>query len=304
MQQAGMRLGVMLPLGDIGGEPQVVRDFALAAEDLGYGNLGLADHVLGVNAASRPDWGDRNTSADLFHDPFVCFGFLAALCRPSTEFSTQVLILAQRQAVLVAKQAASLDLLCGGRFRLGVGVGWNPVEFTGLNENFANRGRRSAEQVAVMQRLWAEPHVSFKGRWHEIDDAGINPLPVHRRIPVWFGGHVDQTLERIATLGDGWIMNAYAPGAEIEAELAKLRRLAEAAGRDPAAIGLDVWVSGGAGDEASWRQEVGYWKRAGATHITLTNTFGRRHHRRIAGRGVDDHLAVMKRFQAAVADLL
>ncbi len=185
-----MRLGVMLPLSDIGGEPQVVRDFALAAEDMGYTNLGLADHVLGVNAASRPDWGDRNTSADLFHDPFVCFGYLAGLCRATTEFSTQVLILAQRQAVLVAKQAASLDLLCGGRFRLGVGVGWNPVEFTGLGENFGNRGRRSAEQVEVMQQLWAAPHVSFKGRWHEIQDAGINPLPVHRKVPVWFGGHV------------------------------------------------------------------------------------------------------------------
>lgn len=298
-----MRLGVMLPLADIGGEPGVVRDFALEAEAMGYTNLGLADHVLGVNAASRPDWGDRNTSADLFHDPFVCFGYLAALCRPGTEFSTQVLILAQRQAVLVAKQAASLDLLCGGRFRLGVGVGWNPVEFTGLNENFANRGRRSAEQVEVMQRLWAEPHVSFEGRWHRIDDAGINPMPVHRKIPVWFGGHVEQTLERIATLGDGWIMNAYPPGAEVEGELAKLRRLTEAAGRDPAAVGLEVWVSVGEGDEAGWRREAAYWKAQGATHLTLTTTFGRRHHKRIAGRGVADHLSAMRRFQAAVADL-
>ncbi|MFC7539896.1 LLM class flavin-dependent oxidoreductase [Siccirubricoccus deserti] len=129
-----MRLGVMLPLSDIGGAPETVRDVALAAEEIGFTNLGLADHVLGVNVASRPDWGDRNTSKDLFHDPFVCFGYLAALCRPTTEFSTQVLILAQRQAALVAKQAASLDVLCGGRFRLGVGVGWNPVEFTALGE--------------------------------------------------------------------------------------------------------------------------------------------------------------------------
>lgn len=299
-----MRLGVMLPLGDIGGEPGTVRDFALAAEALGYTNLGLPDHVLGVNAASRPDWGERNTSADLFHDPFVCFGYLAALCHPTTEFSTQVLILAQRQAALVAKQAASLDVLCGGRFRLGVGVGWNPVEFTGLGETFANRGRRSAEQVEVMQQLWAEPHVTFEGKYHRIEDAGINPLPVHRRIPVWFGGHVDQTLERIARLGDGWIMNAWPPGQEIEAELAKLRRLAEAAGRDAAAIGLEVWISGGAGDEASWRQEAAYWQRAGATHLTLTNTFNRRHHRRIAGRSVADHLAVMRRFREAVAELI
>lgn len=301
-----MRLGVMMPLGDIGGEPQAVRDFALAAEEVGFTNLGLPDHVLSGNPASvAPGPEQRALSAGLYHDPFVAFGFLAAVCRrPTTEFSTQVLILAQRQAVLVAKQAACLDVLCGGRFRLGVGVGWNPVEFVGLNENFHNRGRRSAEQVAVMRKLWAEPFVTFEGRWHRIEDAGINPLPVHRRIPVWFGGHVEQTLERIATLGDGWIMNAYPPGAEIEREWGRLRALAEKAGRDPGAIGLEVWVSGGAGDERSWAEEARYWKRLGATHLTLTNTFNRRHHRRIAGRTMEDHLAVMRRFHAAVAGAL
>jgi probable F420-dependent oxidoreductase len=299
-----MRLGVMMPLTDIGGEPGVVREFAQAAEEIGYTNLGLPDHVLGVNVASRPDWGDRNTSADLFHDPFVCFGFLAGVCRPSTEFSTQVLILAQRQAVLVAKQAASLDVLCGGRFRLGVGVGWNPVEFTGLNEDFSNRGRRSAEQVQVMQALWAEPHVTFKGRWHTIEDAGINPLPVNRRIPVWFGGNVQQTLERIARIGDVWIMNAYPPGDAALAEFDKLRRLTEQAGRDPARIGIEVWISSGAGSEADWREEARFWKRAGVTHLTLFNAFARRHHTRIPGRSVGDHLAAMRRFHDAVADVL
>ena len=299
-----MRLGVMLPLHDIGGDPGLLRDFAHATEAQGYTNLGLADHVLGVNVATRPDWGDRNTSADLFHDPFVCFAFLAGLCRPTTEFSTQVLILAQRQAVLVAKQAASLDVLCGGRFRLGVGVGWNPVEFTGLNENFSNRGRRSAEQVEVMQKLWAEPHVTFKGRWHTIEDAGINPLPVHRRVPVWFGGHVEQTLDRIARLGDGWIMNAYPPGDAALAEFAKLRHLTAEAGRSADAVGIEVWTSGGAGTEKDWREEARFWKQAGATHLTLTNTFNRRHHRRIAGKSVADHLAVQQRYRDAVADVL
>ena len=299
-----MRLGVMLPLTDIGGEPTVLRDFAQAAEAIGYTNLGLPDHVLGVNAANRPEWGDRNTSADLFHDPFVAFGFLAGICRQTTEFSTQVLILAQRQAVLVAKQAASLDVLCGGRFRLGVGVGWNPVEFTGLNENFTNRGRRSAEQVQVMQALWAEPHVTFKGKWHTIEDAGINPLPVNRKIPVWFGGNVDQTLERIATLGDGWIMNAYPPGDTALAEFDKLRRLTAQAGRDPARIGIEVWMSCGAGTEAEWRDEARFWQRAGVSHLTLFTAFGRRHHKRIAGRTVADHLAALRRFHDAVADVL
>lgn len=299
-----MRLGVLMPLTEIGGEPGMVRDFALAAEEMGYTNLGLPDHVLGVNVASRPDWGDRNTSADLFHDPFVCFGYLSGICRPTTEFSTQVLILAQRQAVLVAKQAASLDVLCGGRFRLGVGVGWNPVEFTGLNENFSNRGRRSAEQVEVMQKLWASPHVTFQGKWHKIEDAGINPLPKQRRIPVWFGGHVPQTLERIARIGDGWIMNAYPPGREIETEMAKIHKMAHEAGRDPAAIGLEVWTSVGAGSEKDWRTEAQAWKRTGATHLTLTTAFGRRHHKRIAGRTLADHLTALRRFRDAVGDVL
>jgi alkanesulfonate monooxygenase SsuD/methylene tetrahydromethanopterin reductase-like flavin-dependent oxidoreductase (luciferase family) len=134
------------------------------------------DHVLGVNPAA--DHGGRRvgTTANAYHDPFVLFGFLAG-CTSRIGFAAGVLILAQRQAVLVAKQAASLDVLCGGRFRLGVGVGWNEVEYTGLNENFHNRGRRSEEQVQVMQALWAEPHVTLKSRWHTIDDAGINPRP-------------------------------------------------------------------------------------------------------------------------------
>jgi alkanesulfonate monooxygenase SsuD/methylene tetrahydromethanopterin reductase-like flavin-dependent oxidoreductase (luciferase family) len=125
----------------------------------------------------------RNPSADLFHQPFVLFGFLSG-CTATIVFSTQVLILPQRQTVLVAKQAACLDVLSGGRFRLGVGIGWNEVEFVGLNEDFHNVGRRSEEQVRVIQALWAEPHLNFKGEWYQINDAGINPLPIGRRVPI------------------------------------------------------------------------------------------------------------------------
>jgi alkanesulfonate monooxygenase SsuD/methylene tetrahydromethanopterin reductase-like flavin-dependent oxidoreductase (luciferase family) len=178
------------------------------------------------------------------------------------------------------------------------------VEFTGLNENFSNRGRRSAEQVQVMQALWAEPHVTFKGKWHTIEDAGINPLPVHRRVPVWFGGNVDQTLERIATLGDGWIMNAYPPGDAALAEFAKLRRLTEAARRDPAQIGIEVWTSVGEGKPADWLEEARFWKRSGASHLTLTTFFGRRHHKRITGTSVAEHLAALRRYRDAVGDAL
>src|SRR6478609_5348585 len=231
-----MELGALIPLGDIGGDPAVVRDYAQAVEAMGYDFLEAPDHVLGVNAASRPDWDlSRNTSQDLFHDPFVLFGFLAG-CTSRLGFSTGVLILPQRQTVLVAKQAACLDVLCDGRFRLGIGVGWNEVEFLGLNENFRNRGRRSEEQVQVMQALWAQDHVAFKGRYHALD------------------------------------------------VFEKLRALTRAAGRDPKAVGIEVWTSCGSGTPADWRKEVAFWKSAGASHIALTTTFNRRHHRRIAGK--------------------
>jgi probable F420-dependent oxidoreductase len=278
-----------------------VKDLAQTAEALGYDHLMLADHVLGVNVATRPDWGDRNTSADLFHDPFVLFGFLAG-CTRAIGFSTQVLILPQRQTVLVAKQAASLDVLVPGRFRLGVGVGWNEAEFVGLNENFRNRGKRSEEQVQVMQALWNAPHVTFNGKYHTVDDAGINPLPASRRVPVWFGGHHEATLQRIAKWGDGWMMLAH-PVEKAGAELDKLRRLTEIEGRDPGGIGLEVWVSTGEGNEADWRNAFTAWKRLGATHITLNATYNRGHHKRIAGRAMADHLSAMRRWHAAVADL-
>ncbi|MGH7102532.1 MAG: LLM class F420-dependent oxidoreductase [Acetobacteraceae bacterium] len=297
-----MQLGAALPLIDIGGEPATVRAFAEAAEDAGYDHLAAPDHVLGVNVASRPGWGDRNTSADLFHDPFVLFGFLSA-CTSRIGFATEVLILSQRQTALVAKQAASLDVLSGGRFRLGIGLGWNEVEFVALGEDFHDRGKRSEEQVAVMQALWAEPHVTFAGRWHKIEDAGINPLPPGRRIPIWFGGHQDVTLRRIARLGEGWVMLAYPPDQTALAEFAKLRRYAEAEGRDPGAIGIEVWVSTGAGDEQDWRAEFRFWKAAGVSHVTLNNAYGRNHHRRIAGRTLAAHLAALRRYRDAVGDL-
>jgi probable F420-dependent oxidoreductase len=299
-----MKLGVALPIVDIGGGPEPLREFVQAAEDVGYQGIAAPDHVLGVNVASRPGWTQgRARSTDWYHDPFVLFGFLAG-CTKIADFSTQVLILAQRQTVLVAKQAACLDVLSGGRFRLGIGVGWNEVEFVGLNENFHNRGRRSEEQVAVMRALWAEPHVTFKGKYHTIDDVGINPLPTARRVPLWYGGHADVTLRRCAKWGDGWMPLAYAPGDEARAAFDRLRAYAEAEGRDPATIGIDTRVSAGRGAEAEWRDEVRAWKALGVTHLTLANYYESGHLHRIDGRTMADHLGAMKRYWNAVADLL
>jgi probable F420-dependent oxidoreductase len=299
-----MQLGALVPFTDTGGEPSLVRDFALNLEALGYDFLEAPDHVLGGNPGTDASTDPRRSIADdMFHDPFVLLGFLAAATTRLT-FSTGVLIVAQRQTALVAKQAACLDVLSGGRFRLGIGVGWNPVEFTALNENFHNRGRRSEEQAQVMQALWAQPHVTFKGKYHTIDDAGINPRPASGRVPLWYGGHHEHTLPRIAKWGDGWMPNAYPPDQSALDIFGQLRRLTEQVGRDPAAVGIEVWTSCGEGTEADWRRETAFWKQAGVSHICLTTTFNRRHHHRIAGRGVGDHLAAMKRYREAVGDLL
>ena len=196
-----MQLGALVPFGDTGGDPSLVRDYALSLEAMGYDFLEAPDHVLGGKAP--PDAEGRTVIADaLYHDPFVLLGFLAA-ATTKLAFSTGVLIVAQRQTALVAKQAACLDVLSGSRFRLGIGVGWNPIEFTGLNENFHNRGRRSEEQAQVMKALWASPHITFKGKYHTIEDAGINPRPASGAVPLWYGGHHEHTLPRIAKWGDG-----------------------------------------------------------------------------------------------------
>lgn len=313
-----MLLGCSIPVVDIGTAPAVVRDFAQAAEGLGYSHLLAPDHVLGANpgaeqggfastaataASFNTDYQRVGTTRNAYHDPFVLFGFLSG-CTEKIGFTTGVLILPQRQAVLVAKQAASLDELSGGRLRLGIGVGWNEIEFIGLNENFHDRGKRSAEQVRIMQALWAEPHVKFIGEFHRLDDVGINPRPASGRVPIWFGGHAEATFHRAARYGDGFMPLIYPPGNAALAAFEKLRKLAREVGRNPSEIGLEVWVSPGVGDEADWRREIAFWKGAGVTHVTAHTTYISDHHRRITGSSAAEHLAAITRYRAAVADLL
>ncbi len=313
-----MLLGCSLPVVDIRAGPAVVRDYAQAAEGLGYSHLLAPDHVLGTNPAAEhgafaasdsvaasfnADYRRVGTTTNAYHDPFVVFGFLAA-CTGKIGLTTGVLILPQRQAVLVAKQAASLYELSGGRLHLGIGVGWNEIEFTGLNENFHNRGKRSEEQMLVMQALWAEPHVRLTGEFHRLDDVGINPRPASGRVPVWFGGHAEATFRRTAKYGDGFMPLVYPPGEAALAAFEKLRRLTREAGRNPADVGLEVWVSPGIGNEDDWRREIAFWKSAGVTHVTAHTTYVSEHHRRIARRSAADHLAAITRHRAAVADLL
>jgi probable F420-dependent oxidoreductase len=298
-----MLLGASLPVGDVGTGPAVVKDYAQTLEGLGFDYIQAPDHVLGGNPQGHRDGPSKGTTQVAYHDPFVLFSFIAG-CTERIGFSPGVLILAQRQAVLVAKQAASLDELSDGRLRLGIGVGWNELEFTGLNENFKNRGKRSEEQVQVMQALWANPHVDFNGKYHTIDDSGINPRPKSGRVPVWFGGHVDATLQRAAKWGDGWMPLAYAPDDSALKAFDRLRELTVAAGREPDDVGIEVWVSIGDGGPDQWRKEVAFWKKAGVTHITAHTTYDTGHHQRIAGRSAAEHLGAIKQFQDAVRDLL
>ena len=234
-----MKIGAVFPQTEIGADPAAVADFAVAAEEIGYHHLIAYDHVLGASTANRPDWQGPYTAESLFHEPFVLFGYLAGLTK-TLELVTAVIILPQRQTALVAKQAAAVDVLSGGRLRLGVGTGWNAVEYEALGENFHNRGVRSEEQIDVMRRLWAEDVVSYDGRWHKITEAGLNPLPPKRRIPVWLGGMAPQVIDRVGRIADGWFP-FYNPN--LGEQVQKVRQAAEVAGRDPADIGIECMTA-------------------------------------------------------------
>jgi probable F420-dependent oxidoreductase len=262
-----MRLGVVFPQTEIGADPLVIKDYAQAAEELGYQHILAYDHVIGANIESRPGWQPPYTHRSMFHEPFVLFGYLAGLTK-KIELVTSIIILPQRQTVLVAKQAAALDVLSGGRLRLGVGIGWNPVEYEALGENFKNRGRRSEEQVEVMRKLWTQELVTFEGKWHKITDAGLNPLPVQRPIPIWFGGTDDRALRRLARLGDGWFPQ-HRPDETCRAAIEKVHSYAREAGRDPMSIGIEGRLPISQGPAEMWVKEIAQWKTLGATHLTV-----------------------------------
>ncbi|MEO6457436.1 MAG: LLM class F420-dependent oxidoreductase [Chloroflexia bacterium] len=266
-----MKIGVVFPQTEIGTDPAVVRDYAQAAEGLAYSHILVYDHVLGASIANRPGWTGPYTSDTLFHEPFVLFGYLAGITK-KIELVTGVIILPQRQTALVAKQAAEVDILSGGRLRLGVGIGWNEVEYEGLNESFGNRGKRIEEQIEVMRRLWTEPVVEFKGKWHTIPEAGIKPLPVQRPIPIWIGGGAEAVLERTGRMGDGWFPQMR-PDDRARLAIDKIRAYAEQAGRDPSSIGIEARLNLREGDPDSWNNQIESWKELGATHIGI-NTMG------------------------------
>jgi probable F420-dependent oxidoreductase len=287
-----MRFGAVFPQTEIGGDPVVVRQYVTAVEEMGFDHLVIYDHVIGASTENRPDWRGPYTSETMFHEPFVLFGYLAALTT-RLELVTGVIILPQRQTVLVAKQAAEVDVLSGGRMRLGVGIGWNEVEYEALNEDFHTRGQRLEEQVEVLRALWTQPVVTITGKWHTINEAGLNPLPVQRPIPIWFGGGADAAMRRIARIGDGW-MPQMPPNERARELVEQLGADVRAAGRPADAVGIEARIGlGQIRDEAGWESFARGWRDLGATYLDL-NTMG-------AGfTNVGQHLDALLRAKAVV----
>jgi probable F420-dependent oxidoreductase len=277
-----MRVGVVFPQTELGGDPGAVRAYAQRAEDLGFTHVLAYDHVAGADPAVHTGWDGPYDVHTTFHEPMVLYGYLAAVT--SMELVTGIIILPQRQTVLAAKQAAEVDLLTGGKFRLGVGIGWNRVEYEALGQDFSTRGRRLEEQVTLLRRLWTEQSVTFSGTFDQITGAGLAPMPVQRPIPVWFGGQSPRAYRRIGRLADGWFP-MMAPGPRLDEARRIVAEAASEAGRDPASLGMEGRVR--------WQQErdemaaaMRQWQDAGATHLSV-NTMG-------AGlKTVDDHLAAL-----------
>jgi probable F420-dependent oxidoreductase len=286
-----MKVGIVFPQTEIGSDPRVIREFAQGAEEAGFHHLLVYDHVLGADR-NRPGGFrgpyDKDTP---FHEPFVLFGYLAA-ATTRIELVTGVIILPQRQAALVAKQAAEVDLLSGGRLRLGVGTGWNAVEYEALGMNFHDRGKRQEEQIALMRALWERDSITFEGRWHRVTQAGLNPLP-GRRIPIWLGGFADAALERAGRIADGWFP-LVAPDEPGKAQVAKVHAALKKAGRDPLQFGIDPQGRIAGGNPDRWRRHAQDWRGLGATHISVV-TMGS------GFKTPDAHLKAACDYKAAIA---
>jgi probable F420-dependent oxidoreductase len=280
----GISIGVVFPQAEIGVDPGAIRDYAQRVEELGFSHLLAYEHVLGADPSVHQGWTRANDVDSSFHEPLVLFGFLAAVTT-TLELVNGVLVLPQRQTALVAKQAAEVDVLSGGRLRLGVGIGWNSVEYEGLGQAFTNRGKRIEEQIELLRLLWTERSVTFAGHHHTVTGAGIAPLPIQRPIPVWMGAASEAAYNRAGRLADGWFP-MMKPGPELDEAQAIIRAAARASGRDPAAMGMQAqvfWTHDIDGTAA----DIDVWNHCGATHVAVSTAD--------AGlKTVDDHLAVLE----------
>jgi probable F420-dependent oxidoreductase len=281
-----MQLNAFFPSLDIGTDPAKIRDWAQAAEDLGYAHIEVPDHVFGAKA--RDGWVPLYNEKDAFHETFVTLGFLAAATR-SIRLSSGILIAPQRQTGLIAKQAAEVDILSGGRLRLGIGVGWNHVEYEALGMEWKTRGARQTEQAELLRRLWSEELVSFNGRFHHLTNVSIRPAPVQRPIPIWFGGSSEAAIARAAQLGDGWMPIMAPDDPQAEPKLAALRQRLKMLERDPAKFGIEAWLRMPDANPQAWATAANGWRRLRADMVMLYPMY------RISS--VDDHIATLRRFK-------
>ena len=284
-----MQISAWFPTRDIGTDPVRIRDWAQAAEELGYDHIEVPDHVFGATA--RDGWSPRYNEQDAFHETFVTLGFLAGVTT-TIGLASGVLILPQRQTGVVAKQATQVDILSGGRLRLGVGVGWNHVEYEALNEDWKSRGTRQREQVEVLKKLWCDELVTYQGRFHQFTEVNITPRPVQRPIPVWFGGSSDAVVKRAAQIGDGW-MPIMAPDHEAEDKLEQLRNHLSDCGRDPSAFGIEGWLRMDKADPDEWSVAAEGWRKLGADIVMLYPMY------RIPN--FDDQIETLRRFKEVVS---
>jgi probable F420-dependent oxidoreductase len=262
-----MKIGVVFPQIEFPPDPLAVRDYAQTVEGLGYTHIYIYDHILGANPERPEGWQGPYTYKDPFFEPFVFFSYLAGITT-RIEFATGILILPQRQTSLVAKQAATLDVLSNGRLRLGVGLGWNEVEYIAQAENFHNRGKRIEEQVKLLRMLWTQPLVNFNGQYHHIADAGLNPLPLQRPIPIWMGGTVEAALRRVARISDGWMANVRTLE-QARPAVEQLNHYLEDAGRDRASFGIEARLNAYLISKENWVEFVKTWEELGATHLSI-----------------------------------
>ena len=295
-----MLLSAVFPQLEIGTAPDAIASYARTVEGLGYDRLVIFDHVLGADSRRPEGWTGPYDHRSMFHEPFVMYGYLAAITT-RLKLATAVIVLPQRQTALVAKQAAEVDVLSHGRLILGVGIGWNHVEYEALGMSFTNRGRRIEEQIAVLRALWTQEVVDFRGRWHRIDRAGLDPMPIQRPIPIWMGGGyqarerqiVDAALRRIAAVADGWFTHL-PPNDDGRAGMETFRRFVQLAGRDPATVPVEGRVPAARGGPDDWKRAVDAFSAMGMTSVELT-TMG-------AGyRDLDEHLEALRRFREIVA---
>ena len=289
-----MEFGAIFPQIEVAGSPAAVRDYAVRAEALGYDYILAYDHILGANPDRAGGWRGPYTYQDPFLEPFVLFSYMAAVTE-RIGLATGIIILPQRQTALVAKQAATLDRLSGGRLRLGVGLGWNEVEYQALGQDFHRRGKRIEHQVPLLRALWTSELITWDDPAHHIPDAGINPLPIQQPIPIWFGGSADPALRRMARHGDGWIMTIRDPEAA-RPKLALIADALRAEGRDRAAFGIEAAIDYGDGDPTRWRGRLREWQALGVTKVAV-NTM-RSNLTWPAG-----HLDAIARFLDAVRDI-